>query len=164
MSSSCSGETASAKRYIRSRQVQKLSLPLLALRYSVTRVPRAAGPLIAGMPNLHSHAFQRAFAGLSEYRSAGNANDSFWTWRDLMYRFAQAVSPEQLEDIATHLYIEMLQAGYTSVCEFHYLHHGASGQPYGDIAEMSMRLLAAAQRAGIGITLLLVRLCHDRSS
>ena len=121
---------------------------------TVTHVPRAAGPLIAGMPNLHSHAFQRAFAGLSEYRSASSGNDSFWTWRDLMYRFALAVSPEQLEDIATHLYIEMLQAGYTSVCEFHYLHHDASGEPYGDLAEMSLRLLAAAQRAGIGITLL----------
>ncbi len=123
---------------------------------TVTHVPRAAGPLIAGMPNLHSHAFQRAFAGLSEYRSTGsdNDNDSFWTWRDLMYRFAQAISPEQLEDIATHLYVEMLKAGYTSVCEFHYLHHDASGQPYGDIAEMSLRLLAAAKRAGIGITLL----------
>ena len=121
---------------------------------TVANVPRANGPLIAGMPNLHSHAFQRAFAGLSEYRSAGSSNDSFWTWRDLMYRFAQAISPEQLEDIATHLYVEMLQAGYTSVCEFHYLHHDASGQPYSDAAEMSLRLLAAAQRAGIGITLL----------
>ena len=125
---------------------------------TVGQTPRAAGPLIAGMPNLHSHAFQRAFAGLSEYRSAGNGNgndnDSFWTWRDLMYRFARTLSPEQLEDIATHLYVEMLQAGYTSVCEFHYLHHDTSGQPYGDPAEMSVRLLAAAQRAGIGITLL----------
>ncbi|MEO8807400.1 MAG: amidohydrolase family protein, partial [Burkholderiaceae bacterium] len=121
---------------------------------SATQLPHAAGPLIAGMPNLHSHAFQRAFAGLSEYRSTGGHNDSFWTWRDLMYRFAQTISPEQLEDIATHLYVEMLQAGYTSVCEFHYLHHDASGRPYGAAAEMSLRLLAAAQRAGIGITLL----------
>ena len=117
-------------------------------------VAPAAGPLVAGLPNLHSHAFQRAFAGLSEYRSAGSDNDSFWTWRDLMYRFALALSPEQLEDIATHLYIEMLQAGHTSVCEFHYLHHDVSGRPYADPAEMSLRLLAAAQRAGIGITLL----------
>jgi formimidoylglutamate deiminase len=121
---------------------------------TVTTVPCAAGPLIAGMPNLHSHAFQRAFAGLSENRSAGNGNDSFWTWRDLMYRFARSISPEQLEDIATHLYVEMLQAGYTSVCEFHYLHHDVSGRPYDDPAEMSIRLLAAAQHAGIGITLL----------
>ena len=115
-------------------------------------VPQASGPLIPGMPNLHSHAFQRAFAGLSEYRGSGS--DSFWTWRDLMYRIANAVSPDQLEAIATQLYIEMLQAGYTSVCEFHYLHHDPAGQPYDDPAEMSLRLLAAAQRAGIGITLL----------
>ena len=119
-------------------------------------VPRAAGALIPGMPNLHSHAFQRAFAGLSEHRGtgAGPSSDSFWTWRDLMYRFALAISPDQLEAIATHLYIEMLQAGYTSVCEFHYLHHAPDGRPYADRAEMSLRLIAAAQRAGIGITLL----------
>jgi formimidoylglutamate deiminase len=116
-------------------------------------VPRASGPLLPGMPNLHSHAFQRAFAGLSEYRSSDSA-DSFWTWRALMYRFARDISPDQLERIATQLYIEMLRAGYTSVCEFHYLHHAPDGQRYADPAEMSMRLLAAAQRAGIGITLL----------
>jgi formimidoylglutamate deiminase len=112
----------------------------------------AAGPLIPGMPNLHSHAFQRAFAGLSEYR--GGADDSFWTWRDLMYRFALSVSPDQLEDIATQLYIEMLHAGYTSVCEFHYLHHDPAGQRYANPAEMSWRLVNAARRAGIGLTLL----------
>src|ERR1700750_3258010 len=82
----------------------------------------AAGPVLPGMPNLHSHAFQRAFAGLTEYRSAA-ASDSFWTWRSAMDRFALAVSPDQLEAIATQLYVEMLRAGYTSVCEFHYLHH-----------------------------------------
>ena len=78
---------------------------------------RAAGPLVPGMPNLHSHAFQRAFAGLTEYRSStagtSSAADSFWTWRDTMYRFALAVSPDQLEAIATQLYVEMLHAGYT---------------------------------------------------
>jgi formimidoylglutamate deiminase len=115
--------------------------------------PRANGPLLPGMPNLHSHAFQRAFAGLSEYRSADSA-DSFWTWRALMYRFARDISPDQLEAIASQLYIEMLRAGYTAVCEFHYLHHAPDGQRYADPAEMSMRLLAAARRAGIGITLL----------
>ena len=118
-----------------------------------TDAPRASGPLLPGMPNLHSHAFQRAFAGLSEYRSS-DSSDSFWTWRALMYRFARDISPDQLEAIATQLYIEMLRAGYTSVCEFHYLHHAPDGQRYADPAEMSMRLLAAAQRAGIGITLL----------
>ncbi|HEY2417407.1 MAG TPA: hypothetical protein VGH84_05765, partial [Steroidobacteraceae bacterium] len=82
---------------------------------------RAAGPVLPGMPNLHSHAFQRAFGGLTEFRGA--AQDSFWSWRTLMYRFAATISPEQVEAIATWLYIEMLEAGYTSVCEFHYLHH-----------------------------------------
>jgi formimidoylglutamate deiminase len=112
----------------------------------------AAGPLVPGLPNLHSHAFQRAFAGLSEHRGA--ADDSFWTWRDLMYRFALSVSPDQLEDIATQLYIEMLQAGYTAVCEFHYLHHDPAGRRYANPAEMSWRLVNAARRAGIGLTLL----------
>jgi len=120
--------------------------------------PRASGPLVPGMPNLHSHAFQRAFAGLTEYRSA--AADSFWTWREAMYRFALAVSPEQLEAIATQLYVEMLRAGYTSVCEFHYLHHSPSGAPYADPAEMALRLTSAARRAGIGLTLLPVLYCH----
>ena len=120
--------------------------------------PRATGPVLPGMPNLHSHAFQRAFAGLTEYRSA--AADSFWTWRDAMYRFALSVSPEQLEAIATQLYVEMLRAGYTSVCEFHYLHHSPSGAPYAEPAEMALRLAAAAQRAGIGLTLLPVLYCH----
>ena len=116
----------------------------------------ATGPLLPGMPNLHSHAFQRAFAGLTEFRAAATngAADSFWTWRDAMYRFALAVSPEQLEAIASQLYIEMLQAGYTSVCEFHYLHHTTSGTPFDDPAEMAMRLAAAAERTGIGLTLL----------
>ena len=114
--------------------------------------PRAAGPVLPGMTNLHSHAFQRGFAGLTEFRSA--ADDSFWSWRELMYRFALRLAPETLEAIATQLYIEMLRAGYTSVCEFHYVHHQANGTRYADPAEMSLRLLRAAQRAGIGITLL----------
>jgi len=118
----------------------------------------ASGPLVPGLVNLHSHAFQRAFAGLSEYR--GSADDSFWTWRELMYRFALSISPDQLEDIATHLYIEMLQAGYTAVCEFHYLHHDPAGHVFADPAEMSMRLINAAQRAGIGLTLLPVLYQH----
>lgn len=114
--------------------------------------PIASGPLVPGVPNLHSHAFQRGFAGLSEYR--GSPDDSFWTWRDLMYRFALSISPDQLEDLATHVYIEMLQAGYTAVCEFHYLHHDPAGHAYAHRAEMSLRLIRAAQRAGIGLTLL----------
>ena len=119
-------------------------------------LPREQGAVIPGMPNLHSHAFQRAFAGLTEFRGADadDKTDSFWSWRTLMYRFASALGPDALEVIATQLYIEMLQAGYTSVCEFHYLHHMPDGRPYDDAAEMSLRLLAAARRVGIGITLL----------
>lgn len=112
----------------------------------------ASGPLIPGMPNLHSHAFQRALAGLTEYR--GEAQDSFWSWRTLMYRFAAKLSPEQLEAIALGLYVEMLEAGYTAVCEFHYVHHDINGQPYADDATLALALLRAAQRAGIGFTLL----------
>lgn len=113
---------------------------------------QAAGPVLPGLPNLHSHAFQRAMAGLTEFRGA--AQDSFWSWRTLMYRFAARLGPEQVQAIATWLYIEMLEAGYTSVCEFHYLHHAPDGQPYADDAELSQALLRAAQVAGMPITLL----------
>lgn len=112
----------------------------------------APGPVIPGMPNLHSHAFQRAFAGLTEYR--GESQDSFWSWRNLMYRFAARITPESLEAIATWLYVEMLEAGYTSVCEFHYVHHDQDGRPYADDATLSLALLRAARNAGISITLL----------
>jgi len=114
--------------------------------------PRAAGPLIPGMPNLHSHAFQRAFAGLAEYRA--EQQDSFWSWRTLMYRFAARLGPGQMEAIATWLYAEMLEAGYTSVCEFQYLHHEPDGRPYADDACLSRALMRAAERTGIGLTLL----------
>jgi formimidoylglutamate deiminase len=112
----------------------------------------AAGPVIPGMPNLHSHAFQRAFAGLTEHRVA--QQDSFWSWRALMYRFVARLGPPQMEAIATWLYAEMLEAGYTSVCEFHYVHHDADGRPYADDAALSRALLRAAERTGIGFTLL----------
>ena len=94
---------------------------------------RLHGPVLPGMPNLHSHAFQRAMAGLAEV--AGNPNDSFWTWRDLMYRLVGRITPEQLEVIARQLYIEMLKAGYTGVAEFHYVHHDGNGRPYANPAE-----------------------------
>ncbi|HMR72324.1 MAG TPA: formimidoylglutamate deiminase, partial [Rubrivivax sp.] len=112
--------------------------------------------LLPGMPNLHSHAFQRAFAGLTEFRGldAGAEHDSFWSWRKLMYRFAGVLAPDQLRDIATALYVEMLEAGYTSVCEFHYVHHDRDGGPYADDATLSSCLIEAAARAGIGLTLL----------
>jgi len=119
-------------------------------------VPRdtfmASGPVIAGMPNLHSHAFQRAFSGLTEYRH--QTQDSFWSWRTLMYRFAALLTPEQVEAIACWLYVEMLQAGYTSVCEFHYVHHDQDGRPYEDDATLARCLLNAAHRVGMGMTLL----------
>jgi formimidoylglutamate deiminase len=119
---------------------------------------RLAGPVLPGMPNLHSHAFQRAMAGLTE--SALNPEDSFWTWRDLMYRLVGRLTPDQVEAIARYLYIDMLKAGYTSVAEFHYLHHDLDGRAYADPAEMSQRILAAADSAGIAVTLLPVLYAH----
>ena len=119
---------------------------------------RVAGPLLAGMPNLHSHAFQRAMAGLAEV--AGNPNDSFWTWRDLMYRLVGRLSPEQVGVIARQLYIEMLKAGYTGVAEFHYVHHDVDGKPYANPAELALRVSQAASEAGIGLTLLPVLYSH----
>ncbi|WP_158936320.1 formimidoylglutamate deiminase [Burkholderia sp. S171] len=115
-------------------------------------VDKAKGPVLAGMPNLHSHAFQRAMAGLTEYRA--NPTDSFWSWRDLMYRFAARISPDSIGDIARWLYIEMLKAGYTSVCEFHYVHHAPDGKPYANPAEMAARVVDAAAQTGIGMTML----------
>jgi formimidoylglutamate deiminase len=118
---------------------------------------KTTGPLLPGVPNLHSHAFQRGFAGLTEYRSAqagAACTDSFWSWRTLMYRFANQLTPEWLEAIATWAYAEMLEAGYTAVCEFHYVHHQADGQPYANDATLSRCLLRAAARVGLGITLL----------
>lgn len=112
----------------------------------------AEGVVLPGMPNLHSHAFQRAMAGLTEYRS--HPSDSFWSWRTLMYSFAQKISPQTLKAIALQLYIEMIKAGYTSVCEFHYVHHDAGGKPYANPGEMAACLVAAAAEAGIGLTLL----------
>lgn len=111
------------------------------------------GALLPAPVNLHSHAFQRAMAGLTERRgSAGR--DSFWTWRQLMYRFLDALSPEHVEAIAAFAQMEMLEAGYAGVAEFHYLHHQADGQPYADIGELAVRIIAATEQSGIGLTLL----------
>lgn len=110
------------------------------------------GPVLPGMVNAHSHAFQRAFAGLSE-RRASDADD-FWSWRDRMYGVALALTPTQLRAVAAQLYVEMLQGGYTQVCEFHYLHHSESGAPYADPATMAWAVADAAQDAGLGLTLL----------
>ncbi|MDE1894998.1 MAG: formimidoylglutamate deiminase [Xanthomonadaceae bacterium] len=119
----------------------------------------AAGPgtrrarwVLPGMPNLHSHAFQRAMAGLAERR--GTTDDNFWSWRETMYAFAAAIEPEQLKAIAAQLYVEMLKAGYTRVCEFHYLHHRPDGSPHAQPEAMSLALIEAAREAGIGLTLL----------
>ncbi len=119
---------------------------------------RLAGPAIPGMPNLHSHAFQRAMAGLAE--RAGRGDDSFWTWRRVMYDFVGRLTPDHVEAIAAQLYVEMLKAGYTAVGEFHYLHHDAGGAPYDDGCEMSHRVISAAARTGIGITHLPVLYAH----
>lgn len=108
--------------------------------------------VLPGMPNLHSHAFQRAMAGLAERRGPGE--DSFWTWRETMYTFAARIGPEELQAIAAQLYVEMLKAGYTHVCEFHYLHNSPDGTPYADPAAMSLAIVEAAHEAGIGLTLL----------
>lgn len=126
---------------------------------SAAGAERLRGPVVPGMPNLHSHAFQRAMAGLTEV--AGNPNDSFWTWRELMYRLVGQLSPEQVEVIARQLYIEMLKAGYTSVAEFHYVHHDPQGQSYADPAELALRISQAALDAGIGLTLLPVLYSHS---
>jgi formimidoylglutamate deiminase len=107
---------------------------------------------VPGIPNLHSHAFQRAMAGLAERQT--HPEDSFWTWRETMYRFAARMTPESTHAVATQLYVEMLEAGYTSVCEFHYLHHTPDGKPYADPAAMSQALIAAARDTGIRLTLL----------
>ena len=113
---------------------------------------RLKGYVLPGMPNCHSHAFQRGFAGLSEYQA--NPSDSFWTWRSIMYQFVSEMTPEQLFTIARQLYLEMLQAGYSSVAEFHYLHQGPGGERHANPAEMSEAIIAAAKETGIGLTLL----------
>jgi formimidoylglutamate deiminase len=123
----------------------------------VSHAVHLAGPVLPAMVNAHSHAFQRAIAGLTERRSGADSsahNDNFWSWRQRMYCAARRVSPEQLENIATQLYAEMLAGGYTQVCEFHYLHNAADGQAHADPIEMSLALVRAAQRVGMGLTLL----------
>ena len=114
---------------------------------------------IPGIASLHSHAFQRGMAGLAEVR--GNETDTFWTWRETMYRFALAMTPEDAEAVATLLYVEMLERGFTRVGEFHYLHHDRDGRPYANPAEMATRIAAGAQASGIGLTLLPCFYAHN---
>jgi len=111
------------------------------------------GYAIPGLQNAHSHAFQYAMVGLTE-RHLSNQQDDFWGWRKAMYQLALAINPDQMEAIAAMLYMEMLRHGYTAVVEFHYVHHSISGQPYGNLAELGERLVAAAKKVGIKITLI----------
>jgi formimidoylglutamate deiminase len=137
-------------------------------RASITSVEPNAVPqpaderhaiLIPAMPNLHSHAFQRGMAGLAETR--GPSADSFWSWREVMYRFALTMTPDQVEAVAAQLYVEMLEAGFSRVGEFHYLHHDRDGTPYANIGEMAERIAAAAANTGISLTLLPVFYAHS---
>ncbi len=111
------------------------------------------GYAIPGFQNAHSHAFQYAMAGLAEKHKAGAESDDFWSWREAMYQLALTMNPDDLQTVATMLYCEMVRHGYTHVAEFHYLHHDINGKPYENLAEHGERLIAAAQKAGIKITL-----------
>jgi formimidoylglutamate deiminase len=114
---------------------------------------------LPGLPNVHSHAFQRALAGLTERRGPGE--DDFWSWRELMYRFVGNLGPEELEAISALAFMEMLEAGFTRVGEFHYLHHDRDGGTFADPAELAGRIAAAAAESGIGLTLLPVFYAHS---
>ncbi len=118
-----------------------------------------AKAVIPGMSNLHSHTYQRAMAGLTERR--GPSADSFWTWRDLMYRFALSLTPDEVQSVAEMACMEMLESGFTRLGEFHYLHHAADGRPHANPAEMSLRIIAAAEATGIHLTLLPVFYAHS---
>lgn len=125
---------------------------------AVSRSPKhdgdeyVAGLAVPGLPNVHCHSFQRAMAGLAERR--GPVHDTFWTWREAMYRFLNRLTPDDVQAISAFAYMEMLEGGFTSVGEFHYLHHDATGVPYADLGEMAARIVAAAAQTGIGLTIL----------
>lgn len=125
---------------------------IAAVGESAPQAERIAGIVLPGMPDLHSHAFQRAMAGLAE--RAGPEGDNFWSWREVMYRFLGVLSPEDVQAIAAQLYVECLKHGFTTVGEFHYLHNDPAGAVYDDPAELSWRVLAGAEAAGIGLTLM----------
>ena len=120
---------------------------------------QALGVLVPGLGNLHSHAFQRAMAGLTEV--GGRSGDSFWSWRELMYRFLDRLGPDEVQAVAELAYLEMLEAGFTRVGEFHYLHHAPDGQRYANHAEMAARIAQAAAGTGLGLTLLPVFYAHS---
>jgi formiminoglutamate deiminase len=131
------------------------------LETEVARSPQDQGGGVAlpGVANLHSHAFQRAMAGLTEAR--GPTDDDFWTWRRLMYRFLDRGGPDEIEAITALAFAEMLEGGFTRVAEFHYLHNDPTGAPYADRAEIATRIAAAAEATGIGLTLLPVFYAHS---
>lgn len=106
--------------------------------------------LLPALANLHSHSFQHAMAGMTEFRALGR--DSFWTWRELMYRFVNRITPDQMQAIAALVFMEMQEAGYAAVGEFHYVHHQKGGEPYANMAEFSHQIYAAASTTGIGLT------------
>ena len=133
---------------------------LAAVTPGADRGQRIAGLVLPGIANLHSHAFQRAMAGLAEH--GGPEGDDFRGWRDVMYRFLAALTPEDVQAVAAQLYVECLLNGYTSVAEFHDLHNAPDGTPYADPAEMALRIVAAARQSGIGLTLLPVLLLPRR--
>ena len=120
---------------------------------SAVAIDHVVGILLPAPANAHSHAFQRAMAGLTERRGP-DPSDSFWTWRRLMYRFLDQLGPDDIEAITAFVQMEMLQAGYATNVEFHYLHHQPGGQVYDNLAETSERVIAAAEHTGIGLTLL----------
>ena len=116
------------------------------------RSEHSGGPVIPGMSNVHSHAFQRAMAGRTERRGSGD--DDFWSWREWMYRFLGRIEPNHCHAIAAQLYVELLKGGYTAVGEFQYLHHNPGGRPYVNLAEMAFAHLRAATETGIAITIM----------
>ncbi len=121
-------------------------------RQSSSGAEHTGGPIIPGVANVHSHAFQRAMAGLAE--RMGSAEDSFWTWREVMYSFLKRLTPEHVRAIASQLYCEMLKNGYTAVAEFHYLHNAPDGKPYANRIEMAQQHVLAAEQTGMAITML----------
>jgi len=135
-----------------SLQVQEGRITALHSGVAATAADECHGVAIPGLANVHSHSFQRAMAGLAE--RSGPAADDFWTWRDVMYSFVDKLGPEEVQAIAALAFAEMLESGFTHVAEFHYLHHQPDGKPYTEVAELAIRIAAAAEESGIGLTLL----------
>lgn len=133
--------------------VQGRITEILEEKPSAGLIEQVEGYAIPGFQNAHSHAFQYAMAGLAEIHSTAQTPDDFWSWREAMYALALSINPDQMEAIATQLYAEMLRHGYTHVAEFHYVHHNTNGKRYDNLAEMGERLVSAAQKAGIKVTL-----------